>query len=122
MLSSIVLFLALEIGLIPNGIGIIDGSLVMPQYTLYQTVEAEMLIKQHLFVGGSTKLLLWKDRDECCFWPLGIQTVCFAGLRIVPFEVGWRYHYGGQIVPPGYNYNVFQDQSYHEVYFKMSNK
>lgn len=113
----IVLFVALEVGIIPVGLGVVDQSLIMPEYALYQAVELEIVAYQHVFVGGSARLYEWNDKDGC--WPVEATAVVFAGIRVSPFEIGWRYHFPDQPISSFPISGMFLDQQYHEVYFRM---
>ena len=114
----VILCIALEIGIIPGNVGIVDQSLVMPEYALYQAVELEVVI-DHVFLGGEARLYEWNDKDEYSFWPIGIEAAVFAGIRFSPFEVGWRYRVSDQLLPSTPSYGIFQNQGYHEIYLRM---
>ena len=58
--------IALEIGILPGNVGIIDQALVMPEYALYQAVELEIVV-DHVFLGGAARLYEWNDKDEYSF-------------------------------------------------------
>ena len=117
----VILCIALEIGVIPGNVGIVDQSLVMPEYALYQAVELEIVV-DHVFLGGAARLYEWNDKDEYSFWPIGMGGTVSAGLRFEPFEVGWRYHFSDQLIPLVPHYGIFQNQGYHEIYLRMESK
>ena len=105
-----------SINVIPN-----DYEYIRNENVYYIHFDAEILILDHLFIGGSTKTFIQSQNESYQFYPIENDYLFKAGLRFKNIEAGFRH----QCNHPGDSVGVqAQGKSYggfEEIYIRISN-
>jgi hypothetical protein len=123
-MNWLVFLYALEIGLLPN------NSFVMYQkpadevfdQAFYIQFESEIEMFRFLFLGGSIRTYLWKDKKGISFWPSRDGYQFNVGFRYKFLEVGFRHYCTHPVIPYRYPIQMNWEGSYQEIYLRLSNK
>ncbi len=123
-MNWIIFFFALEIGWLP-----IDSLKMYEQPMSYQSnqsgyiqFESEVELFKHLFVGGSIRTYISKNKNSYDFWPTRDGYMFYTGLRYDILEIGFRHYCTHPVVPWDYQFNPIWEGAYEEIYFRISGK
>ena len=127
-MNWLILLYFIELGYSPfygslNGLPVNETEIVN-ENVYYITLDAEVVILDHLFVGGAVKTYFQDQKDNYTFYPFEADYLFKAGLRYKNLEVGFR-HLCLHPVRPYEMYYQPQgstDGSYEEFYIRISNK
>ena len=123
-MSWLVFIFALEIGWLP-----IDSLKMYEQPMSYQSgqsgyiqFESEIELFKHVFVGGSIRTYISKNKNSYDFWPTRDGYMFYTGLRYDILEIGFRHYCTHPVVPWDYQFNPIWEGAYEEIYFRISGK
>ena len=68
----------------------IDNIGIRNESTYYITLDAEVVLFDHLFIGGAIKTYI-KDTNTYEFWPFESDYILKTGLRFKNLELGFRH-------------------------------
>ena len=119
---------ALELGFLPSGTMLMYEPSVAYRDLAgqgYVQFEAEVLLLEHVFAGGSVKTFLFDQARELSFAPTQVLYEFRAGIRIPPLEAGWRHYCTHPVMPympvdPGGP--VLWEGSYDELYLRFETR
>jgi hypothetical protein len=123
-MNWLILAFALQLGYTPN------STILMydPPSMIYDTtaqglvsMDAEARILEHLYIGGSLSVPVWKT-PGIGFWPSELQSMVRAGLRFPGFELGWSHLCTHPVLPyqPIFNSQVLWEGAYDEFHLRIS--
>jgi hypothetical protein len=101
-----------------------DSFLVIEQQ-YYAEFNVEVTAWNSLFVGGDVRIYAWRNEDHFIgFNPNRGAFLIFAGLRLNPFEIGFRHYCTHPIIPfiPREPAGIIWEGSYEEVYIRIGGK
>jgi len=122
-MNWLILLYFLELGYAPfyGSLNTIPYEQTRNENIYYIHFDAEVLILDHLFIGGSTKIYIQPVIDSYQFYPIENDFLFKAGLRFKHLEAGFRH----QCNHPGDSFGVqSQGKSYggfEELYIRISN-
>lgn len=102
----------------------IDNKLIMNESVMYMTLDAEIVVLDHLFISGAVKTYFQDDTSDYSYFPFESDYLFKAGFRYKNLELGFR-HFCLHPVRPYEMYYQPQgstDGSYEEFYIRISNK
>jgi len=130
-MNWLIFLFALELGWLPQGnfamYNVSDRFMkVYPvKYTAYVDMEAEVVMFNTLFAGGSVRTSVWQfDSDSWTYFPHKAVYGFFAGVKTRKVEVGFR-HYCIHPVIPFFGCvepKPIWEGSYEEVYIRVTNR
>ena len=123
-MNWLALAFAIEVGLLPIDQTIMYQSTSRSDeaWVFYTTLEAEVqLFDNHAFIGGSTEIREWKDKDAMSFWPERAGFAFNAGLRWGPVEIGFLHYCTHPVIPfePFSNPRVLWEGAYEKIYIRV---
>ena len=101
-----------------------ESSRINAENIYYITLDAEIVILDHLFIGGAVKTYFQDQKDNYTYFPFESDYLFKAGLRFGPLELGFR-HFCLHPVRPYEMYYQPQgstDGAYEEFYIRISSK
>ncbi len=101
-----------------------ESSRINAENIYYITLDAEVVILDHLFIGGAVKTYFQDLKNNKSYYPFEADYLFKAGLRFGPLEVGFR-HFCLHPVRPYEMYYQPQgstDGSYEEFYIRISSE
>ena len=102
----------------------VDYIYIMNENAYYITLDAEIVILDHLFIGGAVKTYFQDKIDDYSFYPFEANYLFKVGLRYKNIEAGFK-HWCGHGVRPwpiAYQPQGSTDGGYEEFYIRISNK
>ena len=127
-MNWLILLYALELGYAPHYASLNalneNDYLIRNESVYYITMDAEIIILDHLFIGGAVKTYINPIEDTYQYFPFEADYLFKAGLRFDNLELGFR-HFCLHPVRPYEMYYQPQgstDASYEEFYIRISNK
>ena len=127
-MNWLILLYFIELGYSPfyDSINVMDESniRIRTENTYYITLDTEVVILDHLFIGGAVKTYFNDKLESYDFSPFESDYLFKAGLRFNNLEVGFR-HFCLHPVRPYEMYYQPQgstDGSYEEFYIRISSK
>ena len=126
-MNWIILIYFLELGYSPfyQSLNVMEeSSRINAENIYYITLDAEVVILDHLFIGGAVKTYFQDQKDNYTFYPFEADYLFKAGLRFGPLELGFR-HLCLHPVRPYEMYYQPQgstDGAYEEFYIRISSK
>jgi len=120
----IVFLFALELGIVPtSGFVMYDTpSETVFEQAGYVQLETRIELFKYLFLGGSIRTYVWKDREGVSFWPWRDGYMFNAGLRYKQMELGFRHYCTHPVIPYRYPAKMNWEGAYEEVYFRIESK
>jgi len=99
-----------------------DYEFIKKENVYYVNFDAELLILDHLFIGGSTKTFMQHQSNSYHFLPIESDFLFKAGLKFDNLELGIRH----QCNHPVLNYGVLTEKEayggYEEFYIRISSE
>ena len=126
-MNWIILIYFLELGYSPfyQSLNVMEeSSRINAENIYYITLDAEVVILDHLFIGGAVKTYFQDQKDNYTFYPFEADYLFKAGLRFGPLEAGFR-HFCLHPVRPYEMYYQPQgstDGAYEEFYIRISSE
>ena len=125
-MNWLILLYFLEIGFAPQyqSLNVIrfDNESIVNENVYYIHFDTEVVILDHLFIGGSTKIFIQPEYKSYQFYPIENDFLFKTGLRFKNLEAGFRH----QCNHPVSSYGVqSQGKSYggfEEFYIRISSK
>lgn len=102
----------------------VDNIQIRNENVYYITFDAEIVIFDHLFIGGAVKTYFQDLQTSYSFYSFEANYLFKMGLRYKNIEVGFN-HWCGHGVRPwpiAYQPQGSTDGSYEEFYIKLTNK
>ena len=124
-MTWLILLFFLEIGYSPfyQSLNVLpsDYESIRNENVYYITFDAEVLLYDYFFIGGSTKIYIQPNEEGHDFFPIENDYLFKMGLRFKNLEVGFRH----QCNHPGDSFGIqAQGKSYggfEELYIRISN-
>ena len=126
-MNWIILLYFIELGYSPfyQSLNVMEeSSRINAENIYYITLDAEVVILDHLFIGGAVKTYFQDQKDNYTFYPFEADYLFKAGLRFGPLEAGFR-HFCLHPVRPYEMYYQPQgstDGAYEEFYIRISSE
>ncbi len=101
-----------------------ESSRINAENIYYITLDAEVVILDHLFIGGAVKTYFQDLKNNKSYYPFEADYLFKAGLRFGPLEAGFR-HFCLHPVRPYEMYYQPQgstDGAYEEFYIRISSE
>ena len=101
----------------------VDNKKIKNESVMYITIDAEIIVLEHLFIGGAVKTYFQDDATDYSYIPVEADYLFKAGFRYKNLELGFR-HLCLHPVRPYEMYYQPQgstDGSYEEFYIRISN-
>ena len=99
-----------------------DYEFIRNKNVYYIHFDAEVLILDHLFIGGSTKIFIQSKQDDYQFYPIENDFLFKAGLRFDNIEAGFRHQCNHPILNDGVQSQGKAYGGFEEFYRRISNK
>ena len=126
-MNWLILLYFIELGYSPfydsRNVSEIDNIRIRNESIYYIILDAEVVILDHLFIGGALKTYM-HSTDDYSFWPFESDYLFKAGFRYKNVELGFK-HFCLHPVRPYEMYYQPQsstDGSYEEFYIRISNE
>ena len=123
-MNWLILLYFLELGYSPiyQSVNTLPYEYTQNENIYYVHFDAEVLMLDHLFIGGSTKIFMQPVKDNYQFFPIENDFLFKAGLRFKNIEAGFRHQCNHPILSNGVSsqgksYGVFE-----EFYVRVSNE
>lgn len=124
-MNWLILLYFLEFGYAPyyQSINVLpaDYEYLRNENVYYIDFDAEVLILDHLFIGGSTKIFMQSAKDDYQFYPIENDFLFKAGLRFKNIEAGFRHQCNHPILSSGVQSQGKSYGGYEEFYIRISN-
>ena len=123
----LVLLFFIELGYSPfyQSLNVMDESVkVNAENIYYITLDSEVIILEHLFIGGAVKTYFQDQESNYSYFPFEADYLFKAGLRFKNIELGFR-HFCLHPVRPYEMYYQPQgstDGAYEEFYIRISSE
>ena len=102
----------------------VDNQLILNESVMYITIDSELVLFDHLFIGGAVKTYFQDLKDNKSYFPFEADYLFKAGMRFGPLEAGFR-HFCLHPVRPYEMYYQPQgstDGAYEEFYIRISSQ
>ena len=122
-MTWLILLYFIELGYSPFYGSLNTNDYLQDQNIYYINMDAEVIILDHLFIGGAVKTYFNDKSDSYMFSPFEADYLFKAGLRYKNIEIGFK-HFCLHPVRPYEMYYQPQgstDASYEEFYIRISN-
>jgi len=124
-MNWLILLYFIELGYSPfyQSINIIpsDYEDIRNENVYYIHFDAEILVLNHIFIGGSTKIFIQSQNDSYQFFPLENDFLFKTGLRFNNIEAGFRHQCNHPILSNGVQSQGKSYGGFEEFYIKISN-
>ncbi len=127
-MNWLILLYFIELGYSPfydsRNVSAMDNIRIRNESVYYITLDAEIVILDHLFIGGAVKTYFQDDAIDYTFLPFEADYLFKAGIRLNNLELGFR-HFCLHPVRPYEMYYQPQgstDGSYEEFYIRISSE
>ena len=87
----------------------------------YIHFDAEVLILDHLFIGGSTKIFIQSKNESYKFYPIENDFLFKVGLRYKNIETGFRHQCNHPVLSSGISSQGKSYGGFEEFYIRISN-
>lgn len=125
-MNWLILLYFLELGYSPfySSTNIIstDYEYLRNENVYYIHFDAEVLMLDHIFIGGSTKIFMQSKNDDYRFYPIENDFLFKTGLRFNNIEVGYRTQCNHPILSDGVSSQGKSYGAFEEFYIRISNK
>ena len=88
----------------------------------YIHLDAEVLILDHFFIGGSTKIFTQSKNKSYKFYPIENDFLFKAGLRFDNIEAGFRHQCNHPVLSNGVQSQGKSYGGYEEFYIRLTNE
>ncbi|MHA1302130.1 MAG: hypothetical protein ACTSPI_00310 [Candidatus Heimdallarchaeaceae archaeon] len=115
---------ALELGIIPiDEFVMYNPSIeIVFDQSLYVEIEGEALLFDLLFIGGSIRTYIWKNKEGISFWPWRDGFLFNAGIKYKYVELGFKHYCTHPIIPYIYPVQMNWEGAYQEFYLRFEGK
>ena len=119
----IILLYFLEFGYSPfyQSVNTLPYEYVQNENIYYVHFDTEVLLLDHLFIGGSTKIFMQPVKDSYQFYPIENDYLFRAGIRYKRFEVGFRHQCNHPVLSYGVKSQGKSYGGFEEFYMRVSN-
>lgn len=126
-MNWLILLYFLELGYSPfydsRNASEIDNIRIRNESIYYITLDAELILFNHIFIGGAVKTYFQNDASDYSYFPFESDYLFKAGFKYKNIEIGFK-HFCLHPVRPYEMYYQPQgstDGSYEEFYIRISN-
>ena len=124
-MSWLILLYFIEFGYSPiyQSINVLpsDYEFIKNEHVYYIHFDAEILILDHLFFGGSNKISVQPENESYQFYPVESDFLFKAGLRFDKIEAGFRHQCNHPVLSAGVQSQGKAYGGFEEFYIRISN-
>lgn len=123
-MNWLILFYFIELGYSPfySSLNVLpnDYEYLRNENVYYIHFDAEVLILDHLFIGGSTKIFMQAQNDSYQFYPIENDFLFKAGFRFDNIEAGFRHQCNHPVLSSGVQSQGKSYGGFEEFYIRIS--
>lgn len=125
-MNWLILLYFIELGYSPfySSLNVIsnDYEYIRNENVYYIHFDAEIVLVDHIFIGGSTKIFTQPKNGSYQFYPIENDYLFRAGLRFKNIEAGFRHQCNHPVLSNGVQSQGKSYGSFEELYIRISNK
>ena len=123
-MNWLILLYFLELGYSPiyQSVNTLPYEYTRNENIYYVHFDTEVLMLDHFFIGGSTKIFMQPVKDNYQFFPIENDFLFKAGLRFKNIEAGFRHQCNHPILSNGVSSQGKSYGGFEEFYVRVSNE